>query len=96
MHEPLEPAPQFSEVGLPVVYCLPGSAAFCSGIRRGDVIVEVNGVPITDAHAYLRACRLSSADMLLKVKRAGKMIELSVPLKPLPDIHVNVAELYEC
>jgi S1-C subfamily serine protease len=96
MHHALESAASLSEVGLPVVYCLPGSAAYCSGVRRGDVIVEVNGVQITDAHAYLRACRLSSADMLLKVRRAGRTIELSISLKPDPTVQVNVSELFEC
>lgn len=96
MHEHSQSFPETSDVGLPVVYCLPGSAAYCSGVRRGDVIVEVNGVTITDAYAYLRACRLSSGDMLLKVVRAGRTIELSIPLRPSLAAQVNVAELFEC
>lgn len=85
-----------TNVGLPVVYCLPGSAAYCSGVRKGDIIVEVNGVSITDATAYLRACRLSSEDMQVKVQRGERFLDVTIPLKSDPRVKVNVGERFEC
>lgn len=85
-----------SSIGLPVVYCVPGSAAFCSGIRQGDLIVEVNGVPIADAGDYLRACRLEGGDLRLKIERQGRTIDLFVSLKAHRKLKVNVSEMYVC
>jgi S1-C subfamily serine protease len=81
-------------VGLPVVYCLPGSAAYCSGVRKGDIILEVNGIAITDATAYLRACRISAEDMIVKVKRGDEVISVTIPLRTDPNVKVNVGERF--
>jgi S1-C subfamily serine protease len=83
-------------VGLPVVYCLPGSAAHCSGVRKGDIILEVNGIEIIDATAYLRACRLTANDMVVKVQRGDSFMTVTIPLKSDPNVRVNVSDRFEC
>lgn len=95
----IEQAPSLTpprSVGLPVVYCLPGSAAYCSGVRKGDIILEVNGIEITDATAYLRACRLSADDMQVKVRRGEQLMSVTIPLKADPRVKVNVGDRFEC
>lgn len=81
--------------GLPVIHCVPGSVAYNFGVRGGDIIVEVNGAKITDAVSYLRACRLSRADMLLKVRRGSSLLELAIPLDRQVS-QVNVTETFRC
>lgn len=82
--------------GLPVIYCIPGSAAFCSGVRPGDIIVEVNGVSITDAEVYLRESRSSGGDMRLKVDRDGDLLEIHISLNAHKKLKVNVGQMYQC
>jgi S1-C subfamily serine protease len=96
MDETLRPPPRAPFVGLPVVYCLPGSAAFCSGVRAGDVILEINGVLITDAEVYLRESRLSGGDMRLKVERGGRTFEVELSLLTHRKHKVNVVQMYQC
>lgn len=57
--------------------------------------MEVNGISITDATAYLRACRLSAEDMEVTVMRDERMLVLTIPLK-LEPVKVNVSDRFEC
>lgn len=93
--QPLTAAPT---PGLPVVYCLPGSSAYRSGVRRGDIIVEVNGVTITDACSYLRACRLDHGGMSVTVRRGESLLALCIPLaQDVPSYNkVNVVDRFQC
>jgi hypothetical protein len=60
------------------------------------VIVEVNGVPILDAHDYLRACRSEDGELRLKVERNGRIVDLFVSLRAHSKLKVNVSEMYVC
>jgi S1-C subfamily serine protease len=41
--------------GLPLFASLPGSAAERAGLRRGDIVISVNGLPTPDMDAFVRA-----------------------------------------
>jgi len=56
----------------------PGSPAFDSGLRPGDVIVEVNRAPVKDAPAFKMAYAKSTQRVLLKVVREGRTMFIVV------------------
>jgi serine protease Do len=58
----------------------PGSSAESAGLRRGDVILEVNQSPVSDVGEFSKALRGSEKGALLLVRRGNA--EIFVPLKP--------------
>jgi serine protease Do len=64
----------------------PASPAQKSGIERGDIILEVNGKPVTDANALRMTISMMApgTDVNLKVLRNGATRDLSVKLGELP------------
>ncbi len=64
--------------GLPVLGCRPGSPAARAGIRYGDVVLAVNGVPTPDWATYVEARQQCALDMKVAIFRAG--IELTLDL----------------
>ena len=64
--------------GLPVLGCRSGSPAARAGIRYGDVVLAVNGVPTPDWATYVEARQQCARDMKVAIFRWG--IELSVDL----------------
>jgi serine protease Do len=58
----------------------PGSPAEKAGLRRGDVILEVNQESIDDAAEFREALEEAERGALLLVSRGGTQIY--VPLKP--------------
>ena len=57
----------------------PGSPADDAGLRRGDVILEVNQAPVGDVADFREALEGAERGALLLVSRAGSQIY--VPLK---------------
>lgn len=66
--------------GIPVWGCLPGSQAQRAGVRYGDVILTVNGVPTANVEEYVSARALDEDAIALVVFREGRELTLSVPL----------------
>jgi len=58
-----------------------GTAADEAGLRRGDVILEVNRKPIEDIAAYRKALKAGAGKSLLLLVRRGENT-IFVPLKP--------------
>lgn len=58
--------------GLSILGCLPDSPAHRAGLRYGDVVLEVNGVPTPDWVAYLRAVNTRSRQMTVRYLRGGE------------------------
>ncbi len=72
--------------GVLVVQVLPDTAAASGGLRRGDVIVEIEGKPITTADQLQRTVENSGVNQVLqiKVRRGNQTNTLSVRTGELP------------
>lgn len=64
----------------------PGSAAAAAGVAVGDVIVEVHGRAVDDAHDVIAALQRAGKDdrVTLEVMRAGKPLHLETKLATDP------------
>lgn len=62
--------------GIPVWAVARGSSAQHAGVRFGDIILSVNGVPTPTFKAFLRAGRAHLASLEFKVFRSGKVVVL--------------------
>ncbi|NEQ24754.1 MAG: trypsin-like serine protease [Microcoleus sp. SIO2G3] len=72
--------------GVLVVQVLPNTAAASGGLRRGDVIVEIEGKPITTAEQLQRTVENSGVNQVIqiKVRRGNQTNTLSVRTGELP------------
>jgi S1-C subfamily serine protease len=75
--------------GMPVLACLPGSAAAAGGIVPGDVVLEVNGVPIDGVRSYINARRLDRDTMAILLRRNGEEQRLTIQLASSDKPRVN-------
>jgi serine protease Do len=65
--------------GVVAVQVSPTSAAFEAGLRRGDVIQEVNRRPIASVPEFERAVRQAGKEtILLRVNRGGSTLFLAI------------------
>src|SRR3954462_16004907 len=77
--------------GVPVWGCLPGSTAAEAGVRYGDIVLSVNGVPTPTIDQYLEARKLRSDGFDLRLFRGGEEIEVFVAFRPPSDPMAAVA-----
>jgi S1-C subfamily serine protease len=68
--------------GIPVRGCLPGSTAAEAGVRYGDIVLAVNGVPTPTIDDYVSARALRSDGYELRLFRDGAELTLFVPFRP--------------
>jgi len=66
--------------GLPVLGCRPGSPAERAGVRYGDVLLTVNGMPVPDWHAYIEARAKRQQAMEIAIFRGGEEIVIELSL----------------
>jgi S1-C subfamily serine protease len=71
--------------GLPVLGCRPGSPAARAGIRYGDVLLAVNGVPTPDWTTYVQA-RAIRRETEIAIFRAGDELTVKLVLDLEPDV----------
>jgi S1-C subfamily serine protease len=75
-----------SNQGAIIVDVVRGAAADDAGIRTGDVVLSIDGVPVTSRESLLREIRLREGgdEVVLEVERDRDVIELRVALGELP------------
>lgn len=71
--------------GVPVWGCLPGSTAAEAGVRYGDIVLSVNGMPTPGIDEYLQARKLRTDGFELRLFRAGTEFTVFVPFRPPTD-----------
>ena len=71
--------------GVPVWGCLPGSTAAEAGVRYGDIVLSVNGVPTPSIDEYLQARKLRTDGFDLRLFRDGREFEVFVAFRPPSD-----------
>lgn len=71
--------------GVPVLGCLPGSTAAEAGVRYGDIVLGVNGMPSPTIDDYLQARKLRSDGFELRIFRAGTEFTVFVAFRPPAD-----------
>ncbi len=64
--------------GIPVWGCLPGSLAKEAGIRYGDIVLSVNGMPTANIDQYMDARRLRSDAASVVLFRDGQKLSIEL------------------
>lgn len=69
-----------SEAGIVIVRVKPGSVAEESGVREGDIVLEVNGQAVTSAKTFEQIADKVPKDqaVLLLLKRKGRTMYLTL------------------
>ena len=67
--------------GLPVFGCLVGSPAEQAGIRYGDVLLAVDGMPTRTVDDYLAARSRSGRTIVVRIFRAGAELDVELGLR---------------
>jgi S1-C subfamily serine protease len=78
--------------GVPVWGCLPGSTAAEAGVRYGDIVLAVNGVPTPTIVEYLEGRRLRTDGFDLRLFRDGMELNVFVPFRTVSDPMAALAE----
>lgn len=67
-----------------------GGPAARAGLRKGDVLLAVNGEPVRDYETYQDFLdRSAGAPLRLTVLRAGKSLDFTVASEPIPDLPLD-------
>lgn len=76
-----------AENGAIISDVFPDSAAAKAGVKRGDVVVKLNGRDVEDANAFVQSVRALApgATAELRIVRGGKNLTLKVTLDQRPD-----------
>jgi S1-C subfamily serine protease len=82
--------------GLPVLGCLAGSSAANAGVRYGDVLLAVDGIPTPTWGEFLEARSKCKGTMLARIFRNGAEHEIELELRPPSKSPLElIAELQE-
>ena len=73
--------------GVPILGCLQGSPADRAGVRYGDIMLSINGIPTPSWADFFQARRRCEGPMLVRLFRDGRELDITVeklttPLSP--------------
>ena len=66
--------------GLLVLGIIPNSPSALAGVQRGDILMEINGVRITNADDYMAVPKDADGSMEIVVIRDHQEVELSLDM----------------
>jgi S1-C subfamily serine protease len=66
--------------GLPILGCLEGSPADRAGIRYGDILLSINGIPTASWSDFFQARRRSTGQISVRVFRQGSEFDVILEL----------------
>lgn len=75
--------------GIPILGCLPGSPAARVGIRYGDILMTVNGEPVTSLQDFLDARLLNGNRQEVEVYRDGGLLTFVIELRDMSNVSPN-------
>ena len=64
--------------GIPILACVPGSPAERAGLRRGDILLALDGIPTPDAESFVLAREKCERGSTARVVRAGAEFEVEL------------------
>lgn len=90
--DPNSPISVNEDQGILIVRVMPNSPAHQSGLRAGDVIVQVDNKPVTKADEVQQAVENVSVGSSLKmeIKRQGQAVNLDVKTGAIPSQNANL------
>ena len=76
------------EMGLEILSVVENSRAYAEGLRPGDIILRINGEPLTDSKLFTRLkLTMGAGDTLdLTVQRGDEVFACTVPLTPTEEL----------
>jgi S1-C subfamily serine protease len=66
--------------GLPISGCLEGSPADRAGLRYGDIVLAINGMPTASWNDFFQARRVCTGRLTVRVFRQGAEFEVAMDL----------------
>jgi S1-C subfamily serine protease len=67
--------------GLPILGCLAGSPAEDAGMRYGDILLSLDGMPTSSWDEFLVARNLAGSKIVVRVFRQGQEFDMSLELR---------------
>ena len=67
--------------GLPILGCLAGSPAEDAGVRYGDILLSLDGMPTSSWDDFVRARTQAGRAIVVRVFRQGQELDLSIELR---------------
>ncbi|MET0386281.1 MAG: PDZ domain-containing protein, partial [Polyangiales bacterium] len=78
--------------GLPILGCLAGSPADGAGIRYGDILLSIDGMPTASWDDFVRARSRCAGQLRLRVFRQGTEFDVSVALRAAAKTPFEIVE----
>lgn len=67
--------------GLPILGCLSGSPAEDAGMRYGDILLSLDGLPTSSWDEFLRARNQAGRSIVVRVFRQGQELDMALELR---------------
>src|SRR5438128_8035025 len=67
--------------GIPILGCLEGSPADALGVRYGDILLSVNGIPTGSWNDFLEARAQCQGQLVARLFRQGTEFEVTIALR---------------